>query len=377
MDGIKAFNRIFLFLIAQSLLLVACAAYLALLAVSYSRNAELAPAGTAALVLMALFLIGLRLAWSIGVSGVELFWGTSVKIRIERLMQPALTIGAISLIVATALIAFAGDARIVRLVEGALAIAAILAPLAISGLLIVSAARRFMAYRRGHKLMTAKLPDAAKLDRVEASIASECGFSDTSVRPDPQGFTFAGLASKPWHDPKDFPWVAAFEEAADDITKEFADLHERNRGAIKAYKYAGLEGDFWQSFQFATRHREIPENIALCPKTAALLKSIPHYPSFRDAMFSVLEGGGIIEPHRDVSNVFLTMHLPLIVPGNGFIEVAGIRREWRRGEALIFDSSYQHQAQNNATDRRVVLLVDFLHPELTRDEAEWVTASRL
>lgn len=94
-------------------------------------------------------------------------------------------------------------------------------------------------------------------------------------------------------------------------------------------------------------------------------------------MFSILEGGGVIHPHRDVSNVFLTMHLPLIAPGDGFIEVGGLRREWRRGEALIFDSSYQHQAQNNSDKTRVVLLVDFLHPDLTREEASWVTASRL
>ncbi|QFT77343.1 aspartyl/asparaginyl beta-hydroxylase domain-containing protein [Erythrobacter sp. THAF29] len=377
MDGINGFKRIFLFLVVQAVLLVACGAYLALVALSQAGEASLALSGSAALLLTALILFGLRFAWSIGASGVELFWGTSVKLHVERLMQPALTLGGLVLVAAAILLVVAGDASIARLIEAALIAGAILAPLGISALLIISAARRLIAYRKGHQLMEANLAGHHGLDRVAASIASESGSGDTSVRPDPQGFTFAGLTSKPWHDTADFPWVAAFEDAVDTIQAEFEEVMERNSSAITTYKYAGLEGNFWQSFQFATRHREIPENIALAPQTAALIKTIPHYPAFRDAMFSVLGGGGVIKPHRDVSNVFLTMHLPLIVPGNGFMEVAGIKREWKRGEAMIFDSSYHHQAQNNSGDPRVVLLVDFLHPDLTVDEAAWVTASKL
>lgn len=44
---------------------------------------------------------------------------------------------------------------------------------------------------------------------------------------------------------------------------------------------------------------------------------------------------------------------------------------------MIFDSSIHHQAQNNSDEGRAVLLVDFLHPDLTPEEATWATASRL
>lgn len=377
MDGIAGFKRIFIFLVAQVALLLAAGSYLSYVALHHAARPDLSMAAAAALVFAAIALLVLRYAWPMGTSGVELFWGTSVKLHVERLMQPALAIGAGLMLLTAGAFTFAADTSFAHRVEGALAAAAIGVPLGVSLLLVISATRRLKAYQRGHALMEAKLEDTPGLERVAASIASEEGSSATTVRPDPQGFTFAGLTSKPWHEASDFPWVAAFEDAVEDITAEYRALRQEHADNIKAYDYAGLEGEFWQSFQFVTRHRELPENAALCPRTAALLKTIPHYPAFRDAMFSILEGGGVIAPHRDVSNVFLTMHLPLIVPGNGFMEVGGLKREWKQGEAMIFDSSYHHQAQNNSDEDRVILLVDFLHPDLTDQEAEWVHASRL
>ena len=377
MDGLAGFKRLFAFLVAQAGLLLACAAYLAYVAIHHSAQSDLAAAGAFALVFTASSLLVLRYAWPIGTNGVELFWGTSVKLHIERLLQPALVLGALAMLASAMFLLLANDTYLARAIEIVLTAVAIGAPLAISCLLMISAVRRLRAYQRSLELMAANDRAGEVLERVRVSINSEAGNSDTTVRPSPQGFTFAGLTSRPWHDVQDFPWVKAFEDSIDEIAGEFEAVSKRHKDEIHAYKYAGLEGDFWKSFQFVTRHREIPECEAMCPKTTALLKTIPHYPSFRDAMFSILDGGGVIQPHRDVSNVFLTMHLPLIAPGNGFIEVGGLRREWRKGEAMIFDSSYHHQAQNNSDEVRVVLLVDFLHPELTPEEAAWIAASRL
>lgn len=377
MDGLAGFKRILAFLVAQAALLVACAAYLTYVAFNHSGRPDLATAGGVALVFTACNLLVLRYAWPIGTSGVELFWGTSVKLHVERLMQPALAFGALAMLASALFLLVAEDTFLARLSEMLLTAAAIGVPLAISGLLMISAFRRLRAYRRSLQLMSSIEQAGPAPERVSISIKSEAGLSETTVRPSPQGFTFAGLTSKPWHDTNDFAWVKAFEESVDEIAREAEAIWAQHRDNIQTYKYAGLEGEFWKSFQFVSRHREIPENAALCPVTTALLKTIPHYPSFRDAMFSILDGGGVIQPHRDVSNVFLTMHLPLVAPGNGFMEVGGLRREWRRGEAMIFDSSYHHQAQNNSDETRVVLLVDFLHPDLTPEEAAWVTASRL
>ena len=374
MDGLRAFKRIFAFLLAQAGLLLAGMIFHALELV---RQAPASLPVITEMLFGALTLMILRLAWPMASSGIELFWGTSVKLLVKRWMHPSLTIGAIACLVCAAVLAIEGGSEVALAVAQTIAVGAFLVPFAISCALLISAIRRLKAYRNGIGMMTANAGSAAGLQRAKASISSELGESETTVRPNPQGFTFAGLTSKPWHDAADFDWVAGFENSVDAITEEFERVNARYREGIRKYKYAGLDGGHWKSFQFVTRHRELTENAELCPITTRLLKTIPHYPSFRDAMFSILDGGGVIRPHRDVSNVFLTMHLPLIVPGNGFMEVAGLRKEWRKGEAMIFDSSYHHQAQNNADSPRVVLLVDFLHPELTEKEAAWVTASRL
>ena len=100
--------------------------------------------------------------------------------------------------------------------------------------------------------------DAAgpELDRVRASVANEAGRIETTVKANPQGFTFAGLASKPWHDPADFPWLAAFVDKTDAISSEAERVLRRGEG-IQKYDYVGLDGDFWKSFKFvsATRRR--------------------------------------------------------------------------------------------------------------------------
>lgn len=214
MDGLESFKRIFAFLIAQVIVLLACGGYLAYVAVNHAAEPDLTTAAATSLVLGALVLIVLRLAWPMASNSVELFWGTSVKIHVERLMQPALFVGAVALLTAALIFELSDSLTFVLLSEAVLTTAAIGIPLVVSLLLIFSAHRRLAAYRKGHELMSSTTQDFTELERVNVSIASQQGETATSVRPDPQGFTFAGLTSRPWHDTAEFPWVAAFEEAA-------------------------------------------------------------------------------------------------------------------------------------------------------------------
>ena len=39
-------------------------------------------------------------------------------------------------------------------------------------------------------------------------------------------------------------------------------------------------------------------------------------------------------------------------------------REWRRGEALIFDDSFEHEVHHRGAAARAVLLLHFRHPML-------------
>jgi ornithine lipid ester-linked acyl 2-hydroxylase len=61
----------------------------------------------------------------------------------------------------------------------------------------------------------------------------------------------------------------------------------------------------------------------------------------------------------------LRLHLGLIVPEPR--DMLGIRVEnevyrWRKGEVVIFDDAYEHEAWNRTPHTRVVLFVDFRKP---------------
>jgi beta-hydroxylase len=380
MGGIKSFNEIFAFVAAQTCFLALLAALDGLLSIGAFPRPGNAAYLSGYFLIAAGVLAMLRLVWPVLIEPVELFWGTSAKVRVSKWLLPALLASSIVFAIASVVSLQPYQPALLDVVLIAVTAVGLAAPLAVTMLLLFSAWRRRSAISRGLEKMECARNGAAKdadLGRIDASIATEIGIGTTTVRASPQGFTFAGLSSKPWHDRADFNWLPAFVDATDKILAEAEAIMKSHDDRIEMYHYVGLDGDFWRSFKLATRHEEISANLALCPTTAALLRTIPGYPSFRDAMFSILGPGGVIKSHRDVSNVFLTLHLPLIAPGNGYIEVGGIRREWRKGEPLIFDSSYNHQAANFSDRTRVVLLVDFPHPDLTAAERAWVRAARL
>lgn len=318
---------------------------------------------------------------------IELVWSINARNRLRSWVYPTLFAGAAIALTGAVLTAIGSSLQrmgaIAPIAIPELIAAAYLVPLAALAVFSAAALRRYFKMRRGvieMKAMTgpASASHSDGLERIRASIATEAGGGSTNVRPNPQGFVIAGLTSRPWHDADDFPWIAGFKAAVDDIRKEALHVLEAHQKSITVYKYPGLDGDQWKAFKLATRHQEIPENLVRAPVTARLLKTVPGYPSFRDAMFSILEPGGEIKPHRDVSNVFLTMHLGLVTPNDGgYLEVAGERRPWRAGEALVFDSSYEHRAVNPSSGPRIVLLVDFVHPEITERERAWVVSARL
>jgi aspartyl/asparaginyl beta-hydroxylase (cupin superfamily) len=73
-------------------------------------------------------------------------------------------------------------------------------------------------------------------------------------------------------------------------------------------------------------------------------------------------------------NMRLICHLPLIVPDGCWLRVGNETREWRDGELLIFDDSIEHEAWNDGTETRVVLLFEIWRPEIREDERRALTA---
>lgn len=334
-----------------------------------------------------LFITVLLLAvWNVLVNLTEGLWSIRAESRVRRWLIVSLRVGAVFSLAGLVLIGWRqafgpNSAATITTSPMVLSIILILAaavPLAASSLLTAGLIKHFIGVRKNNEKMLDSLKDKnAELERLNVSILSNANQVSTSARPHPKGFYVAGMSSKPWHESEEYAWAKNFEDSFEDILKEAKAVLGESLEKLEHYHYPGIDTGRWRIFSFVADRTENPENLAQCPATAKALKSIPGYPFFRDAMFSILEPGGVIKPHRDDSNLFLTMHFGLLTPGDGFMEVAGMRRPWVAGKGIFFDSAYEHQAVNNSKDPRAVLLVDFLNPELTEAEREWIAASPL
>jgi beta-hydroxylase len=164
-----------------------------------------------------------------------------------------------------------------------------------------------------------------------------------------------------------FPWAADVEREwrvirgeLDRILLRKAELpnvHDLMADAAALSRDAG-----WKIFPLVAYGLRSQPNIDLCPETWRILRAIP---GLTTAMFSILEPGKRIPPHRGPYNGVLRLHLGLIVPEPRerlTMRVGAERRHWQEGQALIFDDAYEHEASNESAGVRVVLFVDFEKP---------------
>lgn len=94
-----------------------------------------------------------------------------------------------------------------------------------------------------------------------------------------------------------------------------------------------------------------------------LLAGLTDHPLVVNAMYSMSMPGCEIVPHIDNESAIgdvLRLHVGLRCPaGDCALIVAGERREWRDGEALLFDSARViHSAHNRTSKCRMIAIID-------------------
>ena len=99
--------------------------------------------------------------------------------------------------------------------------------------------------------------------------------------------------------------------------------------------------------------------MANCPRINSVI--------YGSHFFSRLVPGTHLSKHCGPSNFRLRCHLGLIVPPGCRIRCADQVREWREGECLIFDDSFEHEVWHDGDEDRIVLIADVWHPELDVD----------
>jgi aspartyl/asparaginyl beta-hydroxylase (cupin superfamily) len=164
-----------------------------------------------------------------------------------------------------------------------------------------------------------------------------------------------------------FPWVKRVEENVGDVQAELEEVLSYrddlpNFQDISVDQASISNDDGWKTFFFLGYGFRSEANCRRCPKTAALLDSIPGCVT---GFFSILSPGKKIPPHRGPWRGVLRYHLALKVPepaSASGIKVGGEEAHWTEGKSLVFDDGYTHEAWNGTDGVRVVLFCDVLRP---------------
>lgn len=202
----------------------------------------------------------------------------------------------------------------------------------------------------------------------------------------PSSFFFPRLPAIPFFERHQFPWAAAIESATPAIVAELRAVLAADH-ALRPYiqpepnrptpRHVLLEDTRWSAFDLIKNGEIVEANASRCPNTMAALAQAPlaMIPGRSPmALFSVLKPGTRIPPHTGLLNTRLICHLPLILPEDCGLRVANETRHWRLGELLIFDDSIEHEAWNNSTETRVVLIFEIWRPDLSAAERAALTA---
>jgi aspartyl/asparaginyl beta-hydroxylase (cupin superfamily) len=240
--------------------------------------------------------------------------------------------------------------------------------------------------------------------REQAAVATEAlpaparrrldAFIDTTLRvrrrfrQEPMEYFYPGLPDIEFYERDEFPWLAGFEDATPDIQRELAQILAEDEAGFTPYiryddhlpldQWRELNRNpRWSAFHFYDAGREIPERCARAPATMAAVRKLPQAVVDQrspTAMFSVLKPKTRIPPHTGIANFRLVVHLPLVLPAGCGFRVGGETREWRIGEAWVFDDTIEHEAWNDSDETRIILICDVWNPRIPAEEREAIRA---
>jgi len=256
---------------------------------------------------------------------------------------------------------------------------------------VAYARKRLDEYRRTlEQYLAESLPDGltpAERSRAERLISSRSG-NTRHHHKGPAEFHYPDMPEIEFHDPELFPGLPPLEQATEAIRAEFDALIATEAAEMVPYiqyprrvslgQWKELNNNpQWTAIHLLQNGWRVEVNARHCPQTMDAIAKMdqPQVPGASPvAMFSLLAPRTRIPPHRGVTNTRLVCHLPLIVPPNCGFRVGATTREWRVGEAFVFDDTIEHEAWNDSDELRVVLILDLWAPALGPGDRRAVAA---
>jgi aspartyl/asparaginyl beta-hydroxylase (cupin superfamily) len=219
-------------------------------------------------------------------------------------------------------------------------------------------------------------------------LATNYSHSTRHFHQEPTDFHYPGVPEFEFHDRSAFPQLTLLEAATESIREEFDAMLRAEAAEMVPYihypEHLPLQqwkelndSREWTAIHLLQNGNRVEANARHCPRTLEVIGKMDQ-PEIAgaspNAMFSLLAPSTRIPPHSGVANTRLVCHLPLIVPTDCGFRVGATTREWRVGEAFVFDDTIEHEAWNDSDELRVVLIIDLWQPSLSQDDRAAVSA---
>lgn len=194
---------------------------------------------------------------------------------------------------------------------------------------------------------------------------------------DPRAFYYPDLPAQQFYETDAFDWTHKLLAAETQIRDEFSALlqspdlftpyiHATGNAPVNR-NHPLLDNPDWSAVHLV-RNGVVDDVVAsMMPSVLPALEGAPleeidgRGPT---VLVSRLAAGAKIAPHTGYLNTRLTCHLPLIIPDGCALRCGNETRHWKRGEMLIFNDSIHHEAWNNSSEGRYVIIFFVWRPEL-------------
>jgi aspartyl/asparaginyl beta-hydroxylase (cupin superfamily) len=210
---------------------------------------------------------------------------------------------------------------------------------------------------------------AKDFDRILAGLKASHERDYSSLRPGQEPtLVIPGLSSRPWWIREQFEWSDGLMSSCQRILAELSEFTNASASPPSISDRNVLVGHgAWSTVQLVNRGALVA-NTERFAATCALLSDVPGALSCGMTFFSVLHRSSSIKPHTGFTNAHLRAHLVLKEATGARFRVGSEWREWKLGDLLVFDDTFEHEAVNEGTEPRIVLLFDFWHPDLSAHE---------
>ena len=191
----------------------------------------------------------------------------------------------------------------------------------------------------------------------------------------PPLFLVPGIRARKYFDESDFAGIAEVAAATDAMRQEFLALIESPGINVTAdasgnhdAESTSPSGGKWSMIPLMRNGVVVEKFAARCPMTTAVARFLDQ-PKLGlispNLYFSILEPGSRIPPHIGITSARAIAHFPLIVPADCGFRVGGETRRWEVGRPMVFDDMTMHEAWNESSSMRVIVIADLWRPELS------------